>query len=403
MRKLTKISAVALAAMMAFASCKKDDKDKGPQAPTYATQEEGKGMLQTAAIDYAQTMAGLTDGDFFTASMNLANLMMMNEEMEPVSVEEELLSGSFLKSNVLGLPLGTYTWGDEGFAYVEGTESIKVLFPYSEESTGNDCELTLSYDASANEKPEETLPLPVFLKNVNSTMKVKGAEVFNLKGDITYSKNGEPTLSKGAVTVEGFQYAVEETKNDGAIGFKSSWKKGSQILSATEISMKGKFNYDELMAIIAETQENAEGVSSEELIMALISKDLLNNATFAYQMMDVKSSVEIDLTSLLQGFSEILSQLASEEEIPEEMFKDLNEQVIAIVNNNMKAKVLNTKTNNVIANIFVDLDKGAILTFGEGVSPVAAEVYFKNGFEELLSTVEDIVTSIQGKIEGDEK
>lgn len=384
-----------------FASCKKDDKDKGPQAPTYATKEEGKGMLQTAAIDYTQTMAELSAGDFFTASMQLARLMSMDEESsEPeMRIEDELL-----KSDVLGLGEGIYTWNGEEFTITEHAEPepvVKILFPYSDESAKNDCELVLTYDATENE--DATIKLPVLVKGVNSTMTVSGKEVFNLKGNVTYSKNGEPTLSTGTVTIEDFKYVLEQTKNDGAIGFKSSWKKGSQILSATEISMKGKFNYDELMAIIAETQENAEGVSSEELIMALISKDLLNNATFAYQMMDVKSSVEIDLTSLLQGFSEILSQLASEEEIPEEMFKDLNEQVIAIVNNNMKAKVLNTKTNNVIANIFVDLDKGAILTFGEGVSPVAAEVYFKNGFEELLSTVEDIVTSIQGKIEGDEK
>lgn len=365
MKKLISISTIALAAIVMFGSCKKD-KDE----PKYVSEAQGKEVLQSAAMNYVSELASIQTGDFFTASMSLYGLIEASGRGSSSDYEEgmNLSSASVIKAELLGFETGTYTWnGSDDFSFTAGN-GIKFVFPYSQTSTSNDCELTLTYTG------DETDPLS--LNNLLSTMKVKNKEVFRMTAVATYKNNDPiPSVTATSIQIEDLKYAFEQTKTDSKIGFKSSWKKGNTTLSATEVSMDGKFK--DMMAMLPEMMDMDA--------MSLLTGGLLDKVSFSFQIMNVKSLVNADIASFVNQVGEAAQTAQG---MPS------GEQMTALINKNVNAKIVNTAdNNNILANIMFDSDKGAVLSFGENSTPVAAEAYFANGFEQLQQMIAGLMGS----------
>ncbi|MCL2327985.1 MAG: hypothetical protein FWC39_05660 [Bacteroidetes bacterium] len=369
MKKLISISTIALAAILMFGSCKKDK----TKPDVYVSETQSKEVLQNAAVNYVQELQSIQTGDFYTATMNLYGLMAQSgmfggDYDDPYLYSMNFKSGNVLKDEIFGEDAGVYTWnkakGD--FDFVAGN-GLKFLFPYSDASSGNDCELVVSY-ASSNQL------LPV--NNINSTMKVKGKQVFKCTATAKYGADGKPELTTTSVEIEDLKYTLEQTANNSKVGFKSSWKKGNKILSATEISVTGKFSEAELDAIM----ETLMGIEDEELMaMAFLQSGVFDKISFSYQIMNVKSSVDVDVTSMAKQMGEL-------------PMPPSDEAKFNVVNKNVNTKVVNTDNNNILAKIIFDYDKGMLLSFGDDKSAVAAETYFTSGgFEELQDLIMGIV------------
>ena len=371
MKKLVSISAIALAAVMMFGACKKDKS----KPDTYASETQSKEVLQDAAVNYVNELATIQSGDFFTASANLYSLMASSDMFggsydDPYLYSMDFKSGNVLKDDILGEEAGTYTWnkakGD--FDFVAGS-GLKFLFPYSDASSGNDCELVVSYANS-----DQLLPV----NNVNSTMKVKGKNVFKLTGSVKYDKDGKPELTTTSIEIEDLKFELTAESTNSKASFKSSWKKGNKILSATEISMTGKFSEAE----IEEMMSAVSGMDEEEMIFELLKKGMLDKASFSYQIMNVKSSVDVDVAAIAKQVNSASSE------------KD----IVAALNKNVNTKVVNTNNNTILAKIIFDVNEGLLLSFGDDKSAVSVDAYVESGFGDLEKTISDLIEGLADQL-----
>lgn len=422
-----------LSAGLMFTSCKKDDpKPEEPiveeenQEPTFTnlSPTENKANLEQAGIDFINAMDDLMESDAITAAESLGNITNTAKsgtvKLALVDAIANIDNGgygdemkSFLQTGSLrddiSAEAGIYTWNSSLQDFeITSTDllMIKFIYPY-EGSTTNDCELTFSFELV--DINDQYLEIPEAPSNITATLVAKGNEVVEYEFTATYNSDGIPSSVSSSLTIDNmYTWAHTASQSTTAISYNFSFTKSSTILMSSGFDVTGNFVVDEIEDYV--TRLDSMDVYEKGVITEAGS--YIQNVTMYYQIMNIKLVQSTNATQLAAG----LDNLAEQEENETISEDEFDQQMVSLLNSNVSLYLMYVQENQKIADAelymkvveeeYYDYSLGQMVTeehnevavrfvFGSDSSPVDAEVYFQEGFEDLETEMTNMMDRME--------
>ncbi|MDF9796022.1 hypothetical protein OKW21_001285 [Catalinimonas alkaloidigena] len=363
MKKLNRLTALAVALAVCFSACKEDeivesgDPSTGtteiPEDFSSYTSEQNKANLEDNGIELIHEMDALQEAPGTQASASFAYWMGQSSEapangriLNAARTLQKYQDGSATVKDVFATLrtqadepssiqeyydkyTGIYSWnhGTEKWDYNSEGDKIVFEFPSTESGTANDAVLTIhSYEGIASPNPlgddyEGDLPTKFV-----SELKVEGKQALVYNFNAAYNEDGTPTSVKTSLSISNYTFAFEAKNDSENVGSAYSLTKGDKILISMGAGAKGTF-----------TTENIEKISASE---DANPGDLATEANAFFQVMDIKIAGNVDIVPLADGMEEIYGDDAVMEGDVEE--ENYSEQAVK------EAKLLNETVNLVV-------------------------------------------------------
>ncbi len=389
MRKLFMLSLLASASLFMF-SCKDDDEVKPdvtiPDKFSDLTPEQHKAKLEENGLQLIEDMEGLKDLNAIEAIINFVDLMSDDEDvyytkdlfnaitvLDKNAASTEIFSAMRVKEGdgsiqeMYEAEIGVYTWNPtfEEWDYQETGSAIVYKFPANAEENTNNATLTIKdYKGVTVANPLDADYSGDLPTNLVVELKIDATVVMKYSFNAQYNNEGIPSLAKSTLELSPYVYAVEATNNSKEISLNYSLKKSAKVLIALGSKAGGLFDEDNL--------ENGEEIS-----------DVFHTAEAYFQVMNIKIAGTVDIKKLE---AETLN------------LDGPSQQMVKAFNDYVDLAVIYADSNEKLAEIdfylgtYGDLD--ARMVFGDG-SKTNLEVYFNNGFDDLLAEIEDLLSEFE--------
>jgi len=370
-------------------SCKDDDDVKPsaeiPDKFSELSPEEHKGKLEENGLQLVEDFEGVKDlsaisalkhffalrslgeeGEFFGArllneisaldqnagSTQIFSALRLREE-EPESMKE-----SFEEN------IGVYIWDFEyeGWVHEATGSAIVYKFPSGPDVEENDAMLTIKdfntvIQLGPDDEEEE------FPTNLVVELKIDNAVVLQYSFNAKYANEGMPTSVKSSLKMSPYQFAVELANDGKKANVDYSLTKDGKTLIALGASAKGVF--------IGEA-------GGDEFT------DVVHSAQAYFQALNIKIVGIIDVQKLAAELQSATSQ----------------EKALAAYNNNIDLAVVYADSNTKLAEIEFYIngeeDIRGRMVFGDE-SRTDVDVYFQDGFDNLIQEIQDIISEFQGE------
>lgn len=237
---------IGSALVVAFSSCKKDDENLPFNK---LSVEENKALVETSAIEAAQTFDAMKDHDVIDAMVSLGTNLDASDPLSAKPTKKSKVTQTVntiagIESGeagirdvfaVLAAPVeftsddpesiqdvweelvGTYTWNfvEESWDYEANADAIVFLFPSTTDGTTNNATLTIKdYEGVVIASPideEYEGDLPVSL---NLDLKIDGSVVLTYTFAVEYNDDGIPSSIASDLTMSPYKFSVDVTNND---------------------------------------------------------------------------------------------------------------------------------------------------------------------------------------------
>jgi hypothetical protein len=437
MKTMSKILMLALAAGVTLSSCKKEKDEPSPyDEPGFSTlsPSENKAEIEKAGIDLMNQMDGLTDAEAMDAATQLGELSNGTSTKKAVegvgvvsvlsSVDDNAIS---LKAFLEEAPIteemndieGIYTWNPsiEDFDVTEANNIVTFLFPFDENSSTNDCELTLEV-TPVTLSGELITDLTESISKASMTLTVKGTEVSSLTFTADYNSQGVPSNVVTTLKVDTYKWEYSASQSSSKVASDFLFANGSTTIMNYGVEVGGNLNLDDIEAYsekIGEMAEYEEGIVTE-------GGTFIQDVKCYYQIMNVKlvetaNTKEIaaavdDLAKKYNGFEEMTA--AQEEAAQEEVLEIANSKInifLMYADNNQKiadvqfyiTEVTSTDTWEEYNYMTGETETVSETTTSEELMPqfvfgdeslVDADAYFQEGFEDFEAEMETMVDEL---------
>lgn len=412
MKRIFRLSAIALCACLSFTACKKDKGDENNEPKlSEKTVEQNKADIQQAGIDLSKELDAMKDGKAFNALLQLANLEKNGELKSYVlkSTDVDARLKGFNESEELDELAktidemsGEYEWdATKGeFSKKEGqANKVVYKFPYDKTSTNNNCEVVATVGYASNVK---NMPA-----NVNCALKINGTECLNLSYVGTFSNEGYPNSITETMTVDDYSLSTNYTRSNSDLKVSVSFLHGTKMLLNVSNTIEGNLtdeNFDKLMADFSRDDDEVDGadVETDDATDYDLYTNVLSKITFSTQVMNFKFVG----SASTKGLAEIAKKTEGQEPVTQAEMQSL----VDAANNAIDCYVLNVDENAKIAMIklFVVKDEHAetaesyetepMLVFPDE-SKMTFEDYFKTGFDKVGEAFENMAKDFQESLE----
>ena len=434
MKTLTNLLIIALSASFMFTSCKKDDPK--PEVPIIEEEQnqdppssnlsptENKANLEQAGIDFVNALDDLMESDAITAAESLGNITNTAKsgtvKLALVDAIANIDNGgygdemkSFLQTGSIREDItdvaGIYTWNPDLQDFEETYTDllmVKFIYPYEGSST-NDCELTFSCElVDINDQYLETPEAP---SNITATLVAKGNEVVEYEFTATYNSDGIPSSVSSSLTIDNmYTWAHTASQSTTAISYNFSFTKSSTILMNSGFDVTGNFVTEEIDDYV--TRLDSMDVYEKGVITEAGS--YVQNVSMHYQIMNIKLVQSANATRLAAG----LDNLAEQEENETISEDEFDQQMVSLLNSNVDLYLMYVQENKKLADAelyikvveeeYYDSWTDQMVTeehnevavrfmFGPDSSPVDAEVYFQEGFDDLETEMTNMMDRME--------
>ncbi|MFO7868218.1 MAG: hypothetical protein R6U95_02845 [Bacteroidales bacterium] len=435
MKKLFKPLFIILSLGLVFTACKKDDpaqtNDIPEKEPEYSedSPEVSKANMEKAGIDFMKELENLPKSDVFVAAKSLSNKLSGEKSVVIKSgflpTLLSLQSGnstqevkSLLKNYSLRADIeedaGIYTWNSTTGEFVESQTDelmVKYIFPYDADvDDENNCELTLSTElTNVSDTYLSTTEAP---NNVSVTFDVKGATLVEYTLDAEYNSDGVPSIIESSFRLEDYTWKRSLNQNTSAASYDYLFTYGDKTLMNTGVDASGNFDvsdietYFENNIIRNDTSQFHEDNYISEAGM------FLQDVKMYYQIMNVKLINLINTKKLSNAIQEIINKADAEGY----SVNQLQDSIVFALNKHVNMYLMYTDNSKKIANAEMYMktveyedynfetqqydtkereDVAVQFIFEENGSPVDAEVYFQEGFEDFEAELEDLETELE--------
>ena len=431
------LQTLLLLALVYLASCSKDSTtNELEETFPEKTPADHKSALEKAGLDYVDQMEILTNSESVTAATNLANLLSLSDpfvdeaQEQPLSAFRILHDIKALKEGKISAKdlanrrtkegeeptsiqdlfnelKGTYTWNfeTEDWDYTEGGDIAVFKFPSEDGGTSNDAEFAIrNYTGTIidgnplNENEEYTGDLPTALV---SDLSVGGTKIMGYTFGAAYTDNGTPTSLTMALTLSPFTLSYNFSNTTAEISTSYSIKENNSNILSSEVSVQGNFDVDNV-----ESSLDSEDVSG-----------IVTGGSSSVQIFDIQLAGNItDIDGLEEAVIDIdeLQEAGNYDDAAALMGTTLNKHLDYKIKYASKNEViaLGSVEGVVMEETYYDYywDEGTqnweqyevvdtwiepelILEFGDG-SKVSLETYSEEGFEDLTSSIEDLLAEL---------
>ncbi len=425
-------------ALTYLAACSSSDNTTKELEETFPekTPEDHKSNLEQAGLDYVDQMEILTNSESVTAATNLSNLLNMSDpfgddtQEHPGSAfrilhdlkgfKEGKLSAKDLANRrtkegeeptsiqeLFDELKGTYTWNSEAedWDYTEGGDIAVFKFPSEDGGTSNDAEFAIrNYTGTIidgnplNESEDYTGDLPTALL---SDLSIDGTKVMDYSFNAAYTNNGTPTSLTTALTLSPFRLSYNFSNTTAEISTSYAIKENNNNILSSEVSVQGNFDVDNV-----ESSIDSEDISG-----------IVTGGSSSVQIFDIQLAGNVtDIDGLEEAVIDIdeLQEAGNYDDAAALMGTTLNKHLDYKIKYASKNEViaLGSVEGVVMEETYYDYywDEGTqnweqyevvdtwiepelILEFGDG-SKVSLETYGEEGFEDLTSSIEDLLAEL---------
>lgn len=400
MKKMFRFLVIALCASLAFSSCKKDKEEENEEIKfSEKTVEQNKADIQQAGIDLTSELKAMQDGKAFNAILQLSNLQKNG------SLKSYVLKSTDVDSKLKGYEVpdelaqtideqsGVYVWNNDTQSFektAEAKNAVTYKFPYSLNSTSNDCEMNATVEYAANVK---NLPA-----KVTCSLKIGGTECLSLSYVGTFTSEGYPTSVVESFTIDDFSLTTEYNRSDSKFSTAISFLHGTKTLLNTSATIEGALTD-------ANVNKMMEDEVSEEEEYDFYS-NVVSKVKFSTQVMNIKFTGDVST----KAFVEIAK--AEDQKDPSTITKEDMQKLVDDANNAITCYVYNAKDNAKIADVkffvvkddYEDYNGEEFVTIENYVSEpklvfadessMSFEDYFEEGFSKLESSFDELMDDL---------
>lgn len=400
MKKMFRFLVIALCASLAFSSCKKDKEEENEEIKfSEKTVEQNKADIQQAGIDLTSELKAMQDGKAFNAILQLSNLQKNG------SLKSYVLKSTDVDSKLKGYEVpdelaqtideqsGVYVWNNDTQSFektAEAKNAVTYKFPYSLNSTSNDCEMNATVEYAANVK---NLPA-----KVTCSLKIGGTECLSLSYVGTFTSEGYPTSVVESFTIDDFSLTTEYNRSDSKFSTAISFLHGTKTLLNTSATIEGALTD-------ANVNKMMEDEVSEEEEYDFYS-NVVSKVNFSTQVMNIKFTGDVST----KAFVEIAK--AEDQQDPSTITKEDMQKMVDDANNAITCYVYNAKDNAKIADVkffvvkddYEDYNGEEFVTIENYVSEpklvfadessMSFEDYFEEGFSKLESSFDELMDDL---------
>ncbi len=448
---------IGSALVVAFSSCKKDDENLPFNK---LSVEENKALVETSAIEAAQTFDAMKDHDVIDAMVSLGTNLDASDPLSAKPTKKSKVTQTVntiagIESGeagirdvfaVLAAPVeftsddpesiqdvweelvGTYTWNfvEESWDYEANADAIVFLFPSTTDGTTNNATLTIKdYEGVVIASPideEYEGDLPVSL---NLDLKIDGSVVLTYTFAVEYNDDGIPSSIASDLTMSPYKFSVDVTNNDEEISATYQFTDDGDIVLMMQGSIEGDFtqeNIDENTYIVTDTWEwtnyqyNPQTGNYEEVIVTETDEweeveigGIIHTGSIKLQLYNISVVGSGNVTAIADSIEAMYPDDYWDD--PDFDEKTMTEREADMMNEHLQIYVIDEDSRKKIADVEAyvveDIDDWGTdyyidfrMVFGDG-SLVDLETYFEEGFEDLVDELNGIISDLNNKYDWD--
>ncbi|MDA3881796.1 MAG: hypothetical protein PF481_00770 [Bacteroidales bacterium] len=426
MKTLSKSLLIIISLGLMFTACKKEEDGIPTKDPKFSklSPEENKSNIEQAGVEFMNELEDLTKSDAITAAESMSTKMNNQKSVviksgflptllslkdgNPTSEVKSLLAESPLRDEIEA-EAAIYTWNFNTEEFdSSGTDELQVkfLFPYDENSVNNDCELTLSVElTTVNDAYLETSEAP---SNVTATLMVKDVKVVEYVFAAEYNTDGLPSKIESSFQVDTYKWKHTLAQSTSAASYDYLFTHGDKTLMNTGMDVDGNFDISEVEAYIEKLdtiQEYEQGIISE-------AGTFVKEVKMYYQIMNIKLINLVNTTNMAIAADDIIDKEESGEYTEEQaqdagiaalnthihMYLMYADDFRKIADAEIYLKTVDYEEYNYETNSteIVEREEPAVqFIFEEDGSPVDAEAYFQEGFDNFEEEIINMETELE--------
>jgi len=429
MKTVSKFFILALSASVAFTSCNKDNTGIPDKDPKFSklSAEENKAELEKAGVALIDEMSGLTETEAMLAAENLQNISgdsQAKSAVAGVGIIKALANAdnnaTSLKKFMADTPLsdeidsieGIYTWNAsiKDFEKEPANNKVVFKFPYTETGTVNDCEFTA--EATIVAVNGELTDLAEAPSSLTATLVVKGNEAASYTLTAAYNDKGIPSDIATELKLGTYSWKFTASQNSSSVNNDFKFAHGSKTLINYGFSVGGNLD-------MTDVQEYADKLDAmDDYVEGTISEagTLIQDVKLWYQIMDIKLIETANTKDLASKLDAIYTKYETVDYATEAerdaADKASQTELVSLLNSDaLNVYLMYVEDNRKIADVSFYLkeyedtyydwylekdvtdtyyDIAPQFVFGKKDSPVDAEAYLNDGFDELDKAMQDM-------------